>query len=351
MKKQIFGAVILVAAAALVMLQSSPSMAGDYHTGAGLICSDCHTMHYYEEGVTPPPGADAGGPFDKLLMKTSTNNLCLSCHDGATGADGAPDVLTTAGADHATNRGAGAFRSAVATTSVSGHQLGVVADAGTTPPGGTWSVPADGLDCADCHEPHGTTSYRNLKLRPGGVGADIPVTDVSQTALTPTATQYNVTNIKYGADANNNPDYSNWCAGCHTSFNATVADQAGAAWTNDANIGGDDAGDTGGANEPWHRHPVTHVTMWEADGNGHADYTNYSVTVASRTPTASTTATYPANDNTPFCGSCHKAHGSDVDRTLTTGHADGLIYDDGTTATIQDGSNMQQTCNICHKKG
>lgn len=349
MKKYSVGTVILVMAVAFVMLQSRPLMAGDYHTSASLVCSDCHTMHYYEEGVTPPPGADAGGPFDKLLMKTSTNNLCLTCHDGDTGANAAPDVLTTAGADHATNRGAGAFRAAVGTATVSGHNLGVAADAGTVPPGGTWVVPAGGIDCADCHEPHGTANFRNLTTTPGGIAGPVAVTDVSQTALTPTSTQYDVTNIKYGADANNNPDYSNWCAGCHTEFNATAANQALAAWTNDGQVGGDAAGDAGGALQPWHRHPVTHVTIAEGDTNGHADNVAYAA-ATSRTPTASASATYPANDNTPFCGTCHKAHGSDVDRTLTTGHADGLIYDDGTSATIQDGTSMQQTCNICHNK-
>lgn len=351
MKRHCAVFVIVVAAALLLVMQSRPSLAGDYHQGSALVCSDCHTMHYYEEGVTPPPGADAGGPFDKLLMKTSTNNLCLTCHDGDTGTDAAPDVLDTAGADHATNRGAGAFRAAVGTATVSGHNLGVAADAGTTPPGGTWTVPTGGLDCADCHEPHGNANFRNLLLRPGGVGTDIALTDVSQTALTPTSTQYNVTNISYGADANNNPDYSNWCAGCHAEFNAAAANQASAAWTNDANVGGDAAGDAGGATQPWHRHPVTHVTMQEGNTNGHVSYSWYNTGVSSRTPAASASSTIPANDNVPFCGTCHKAHGSDVDRTVSTGYADSLIYDDGSTATIQDGTSMEQTCNLCHKKG
>src|SRR3990172_4400761 len=67
--------------------------AGDFHTTASLVCSDCHVMHYsathtYSGAVTPDPLLASGGPYPKLL-KNSSIQLCLACHDGKSDA---PDV-------------------------------------------------------------------------------------------------------------------------------------------------------------------------------------------------------------------------------------------------------------------
>lgn len=338
MKKTVLRVIVPMMVIAAVALLYTNSYAGDYHTGTGLVCSDCHTMHNQADGTT----YNAGVAQNNMLKDTSTNALCTSCHDGDTGTDAAPDVMDTAGADHATNRGAGAFRAAVGTASISAHNLGVAADGGSTVLGGTWTVPAGGLTCADCHSPHGNANYRNLQLRPGGFGSDINVTDVTQGVITPTATQYDVTNITYGADANNNPDMSNWCAGCHTDFAPTAANQALATFTNDANLGGKDDGDAAGA-QPWHRHPVSHVTMTDGTTNSHTLSQAAYAALSSRVPLAN-------GAEVPFCGTCHKAHGSDVDRTVSTGYPNNLIYDDSTSATIQDGTSMAQTCDGCHAK-
>jgi len=68
--------------------------AGEYHTGASLVCSQCHSMHYSQSHTyagadddngnlqgTPPDQADmsAGGPYEKLL-RDADSALCLSCH-------------------------------------------------------------------------------------------------------------------------------------------------------------------------------------------------------------------------------------------------------------------------------
>ena len=62
------------------------AMAGDYHVGGTLVCSDCHVAHYsqshgYESptGLFTPLGAD--GPYTHLL-RNEPNELCLTCHDG-----------------------------------------------------------------------------------------------------------------------------------------------------------------------------------------------------------------------------------------------------------------------------
>ena len=89
------------------------AMAGDYHVGQLLVCSDCHVMHgsqshtYPETGELNPPGA--GAPFAKLLRQSTVNSLCLSCHDGTvalgsvvntpgSGTTGTPIPLSNAGA-------------------------------------------------------------------------------------------------------------------------------------------------------------------------------------------------------------------------------------------------------------
>lgn len=344
MKKLVLKGIIPAVAIASVAFMYSNTQAGDYHSGSGLVCSDCHTMHNSVDGAD----VNAGGPFDKLLVEATTNDLCLTCHDGGVAVGSAPDVMTTAGANQATYRAAGAFRAAVGTASVSAHNLGVVADAGTAAPGGTWTIGATGITCADCHNPHGTANYRNLVLKPGGVAADINVTDVTQGVLTPTDTQYDVTNITYGYSADQNPSLSNWCAGCHTNFSLSAADAAAATWVGGTGaLGGDEAGDSGGSNA-WHRHPTSHVTMTEANANGHADSATYAG-LSSATP-AATASSVPAADNVPFCGTCHKAHGSDIDKSTNAGWPNNLIYDDGSTATIQDGAAMADTCNNCHNK-
>ena len=329
-----------VVLAGLIVFKSNVVVAGDYHQGTGLVCSDCHTMHYSVDGAAPPGGV--GGPNDKLLLNVSTNALCLTCHDadgGGIAPDIAPDVMLLASGQHSSTRSAGKFGAAVGTASASAHNLGVLA--AELAWGGTWSTSAaTGMTCANCHDPHGTANYRNLKLRPGDMATDIPVTDVTQGALTSTAVQYGASNIKYGADANGNPDISNWCAGCHKNFGATVANQGSGAWgAPDGNLGGDELGDN--APEPWHRHPSTHVTMGEGNTNGHASSAWY-IASASIPQVATIDGTLQNADDIPICQSCHKAHGSD--------NPNSLVYDDGTLGPIEDGTSMEQTCNICHKK-
>ena len=80
---------------AILMVCVPMAMAGDFHFGDNLICSDCHVMHYSQShgynadgtGIYTPLGT--AGPYHYLL-RNDVNDLCLTCHDGVTWA---PDVL------------------------------------------------------------------------------------------------------------------------------------------------------------------------------------------------------------------------------------------------------------------
>jgi predicted CxxxxCH...CXXCH cytochrome family protein len=137
---------------AALSLVAAQSFAGDYHFGVDLVCSDCHVMHYSQSHgdtlnayFTPI----AGGPHE-FLLRNDVNDLCLSCHDGQAFA---PDVLE----DHSGGfvRQAGGLNLVGGVgdyAAIHGHSLGSTDVAPGSSP--AWSNPA-GLNCADCHAPHG----------------------------------------------------------------------------------------------------------------------------------------------------------------------------------------------------
>jgi len=321
-------------------------VAGDYHLSGSLICSDCHTMHYSEAHtytgtqVWTVPLA-GGGPFPKLLRQPQSQ-LCLVCHDGQTTA---PDVY----ADNA----AGTFvRAAGGLNKVgdiglyaegNGHTLGSV----NAPPGGTWTGnQTEGLQCKHCHDIHSNAYYRNLTPNPGTVTGKLVTyltsvtysgtAAVQQIANTPISTHYAASNIRYRQTQVGTTDFglSEWCGGCHGNFHG-----AGGA----ANMGGSLTGDTN-TGSPWLRHPTRDVTLANGVTNKHIDPNHWFSALASRVPVVSPSGTVPGtaggSDNQVFCGSCHKAHGSTNPK--------GLIYDDETTAALEDGTSLLQTCQQCH---
>jgi hypothetical protein len=84
--------------------------------------------------------------------------------------------------------------------------------------------------------------------------------------------------------------------------------------------------------------------MAQAVVNGTVDPNHWFSALASRVPVVSASGTVPGTSGTSdtqvFCGTCHKAHGSTNPK--------GLIYDDETTATPEDGTSQMQTCQQCH---
>lgn len=53
-----------------------------FHGKTDLVCEECHAMHQSSEPDE--------GPFGHLLIKESSTELCLTCHDGKAGV---PDVI------------------------------------------------------------------------------------------------------------------------------------------------------------------------------------------------------------------------------------------------------------------
>ena len=328
---------LYVAIVALVGL-TSRAEAGDFHTAGSLVCSDCHVMHYsvshtYTGAATPDPLLATGGPFPRLL-KNSSSQLCLACHDGKTDA---PDVR---GANTGTYvRAAGHLNVNGDGNEATGHTISSTA----APPGGTWTNP--GLQCTHCHDKHGNGYYRNLLPNPGTskgktvtylTGAAYTGTvAIQQLASTPMATHYAASNIRYRQTQAGSTDFgiSEWCGGCHGDYHG-----AGGA----SNMGGSLMGDTGASR--WLRHPTRDVTMAEGVTNRHIDTSHWFSSLLSRVPVVSPSGTIPGtasgSDNEVFCGSCHKAHGSP--------NRKGLIFDNETTAAGEDGTSLNQTCQQCH---
>ena len=297
-----------------------------------------------------PPGGAA--PYDYLLRNT-VNELCLTCHDGSFG----PDVLATnAGAALTTGRQAGALnRDNVAPYfDATGHTLGATDVA----PGGTWAPDAThGLECTNCHQPHGyggptPNPYRNLYYGAGGVpfspsvtyatGTNVLTADVFQrTAVTHAPDHYDIANIDFNEPDQTKSGYGAWCGKCHTNFHG---DATNTEMRNQA----------GPAGQQWLRHPTADADIG-AVGGGHSssaefDSTTYRVQVMSGTGNWGTQGfTFPSDPGnlTPSCFSCHRSHGN--------ANAFGLIYPSTVTpATIGEngpGTNAKELCKQCHVQG
>lgn len=182
-------------------------------------CSDCHILHYSAEGGKPA-GVEAGGPFKQLLISATTNKLCLFCHDGSDPK--APDALdpvsmySGSGDEHS---GAGFFDNSGGFRNRYGHDLGF--NAVTVPFSSLNNVI---LNCASCHDPHGTPNYRNLLSSPAAgpgvalvMGAEVfresPPGDPP--SLGASIAAYKESNLGYEANS------SLWCTECHDELKPT----------------------------------------------------------------------------------------------------------------------------------
>ena len=224
---------LAIAASLLLWMNADQGYAYYYHDLANnrQPCSDCHIMHYSEGGAAPAKTVfsktgyvETTGPYAQLLLRSTTNGLCLFCHDG--NVPQAPDVKgpTISNTYSDEHSGAGYFTyvqtDSAPTGSSNGHYLG--GPAAPVP----YSTMSDmTLSCASCHDPHGTENYRNILTKPGiGSGATVTMgTHVFRNAAPGDPPSGSATNNAY---TKSNEGYksntSKWCTECHNNLSDHV---------------------------------------------------------------------------------------------------------------------------------
>ncbi|UCE23407.1 MAG: hypothetical protein JSU74_08870 [Candidatus Zixiibacteriota bacterium] len=309
----------------VLVLVCAPSRAGEWHIEPYLACENCHIQHASEDGQPLP-----GGPFSTLLLKNTVNELCLSCHDGSDPT--APDVQQPVQMYDATASGesAAGYFGLIGADNIAGHSLGL----GSVTP---LQVEAEyvELSCASCHAVHGNGNYRNLLYDPRAVGDSAVLAEGSDLFaqfapdVPPTTAgsiiAYSRDNIGY------KQAYSAWCVTCHNQLSANST-----------------------ASPPAHfnSHPVdvtinefpldlhTDPVHWTGGtGEGFADDPSGIERVPFEVPAAVDflSSRVPAETNRIFCGSCHKAHGGQNEKSLLWSYLEGDL-------------NFIAGCQQCHNK-
>jgi hypothetical protein len=291
-------------------------------------CADCHVLHYSESGG-PPAKVEAGGPFARLLVRATTNKLCLFCHDGSDPK--APDVLDPvamyagSGDEHS---GAGWFANSGGMSNPGGHDLGW--NAAVVPFSSLTNVT---LTCASCHDPHGTPNYRNVVTAPvGGTGAgvemgkdvfrDVPPGDPPST--TSSIAAYKESNEGYRAKT------SAWCTECHDRLKSGV------------NVPGNRShhfvdvplDGVGYPTDPPHWIAGSGAGFGTTTGDIVEGVPRLRFQVPGATDFVSSKTV--AAGNQVLCGSCHLAHGG--------GYRKGLIWPHGESGSPADANSGCQQC-------
>jgi hypothetical protein len=324
----------------LIALLSVVSVYGFADAKVSGLCSDCHTMHFSQNGIDP---VGATGPNAHLLL-----NSCLGCHAG-TGIAGAPlvdgtDLTYTAG---------GSFANAVTADAMTHNVVdglagwttvvGVDDDLGNDAPGGV-SLGAQ-LKCAGvngCHGSHvvgettsdqgikgfhhDSTSYAYLRIAVSNSGEGTDVYGIGSSTWEKTAGGGALTSNHNVYCSSATEGISKFCANCHNTFHATTS--------------------SGGS---WIRHPTDNPTSVLA-GTPTVDVLNnpYAFTRAQidgppamLTTDMATGTAYTAANGQVMCMSCHRAH--------ATKYADILRWD-YTSAGGQKagGGGVTYGCLGCH---
>lgn len=372
--------------------------AGEYHnsawkgaptSGDTLACSQCHTMHGSQGNVSMVYGGAAMVGNIKLLRHATIQQLCLFCHDGnqaATQIESGripPDIWGVTLASGQINPSGGNFCSGGTDLSnppcndtTTNHTIGL---ANIIPPGG--SVTFSEFTCVNCHNPHGTKNYRNLRGGAGVTdsygGVDFSNVNASYRMLS-TATcsdgtagpcyvendgsvspptgvaKYETNNVKFRKSPTNSATdgIQAFCKKCHTLFHGAAGELSGGLPT----VGGAEPA------TPWVRHPTlnTNISTAASATNLHADLSCWTTgTTVGGCAEAFTTwnrvidpnGTVHDGDEIPFCLTCHRAHGS-------TRHSN-LIYGGAALSTKGDldltevgwsNKMMRSTCNQCHNQ-
>jgi hypothetical protein len=352
---------ICVAVGVVLFVIAAPGvMAGDYHKGTTLLCSQCHVMHYSQAHGYNPNGSGfylnpgAGGPFHYLL-RDEVNNLCLSCHDQS---GIAPDVLDGNAGNSPTDVRLAGFlnRLGISGEPATGHTL----DSLDTAPGSNpaWKAEDEngagkGLSCINCHHQHGSAgtgknAYRNLRTNPGNQPSGAAYVSYNDTSYGTNdllkdvferqKAEYDESVVDLNEPTNTESAMGKFCKGCHTNFHGSPGDPN--------TVGGEPSGSS---YEEFIRHPTAGVNIG-ALGGGHSSLTVFNSHTNKVKVMSEVGIWNPAGtDVTPTCISCHKAHGN--------ANAFGLIYRSGTGTLTENGDGnpaarqYEHLCAQCHVQG
>ena len=302
-------------------------------------CSNCHTMHNYQNGELVSPS----GPRSYLLKDS-----CAGCHTNPNGGETIVTIGVTRipivnnGVEPLQSLAGGNFYWVKVGGDRKGHNClsipGISSDQTLTQAPGKPSS-ASGPSCANCHDQisgceschdpkhHADDSgpvvgesggwYRYLNSSEHGSSTTgvkgIEDDDWEYTVSATDHNEYNGCDNPYGNEDNS---MSNYCAGCHQQFH-------GLSYTDtDGNVIYD-------GQSPWFRHP-THLPLPNDPSKEYYYYNNpggtgpgsYNPLVpVARDPTALSSMTGPSATVTPgsdqvMCLSCHRAHASPYDHLL-----------------------------------
>lgn len=302
------------------------------------LCSDCHTMHFSQNGADP---VGATGPNAHLLLSS-----CLGCHTG-TGIATAPlidgtDVTYTAG---------GSFDNAWVTNEANTHNVGdglagwnaKNADGalGDKAPGGV-TLGAQ-LKCAGangCHGSHvasettsdqgikgfhhGSTSYAYLRIAASNSGEGADVYGIGSSTWEKTAGGGATTSNHNVYCSSATEGISKFCANCHDTFHSATSSSGS-----------------------WIRHPTDNNTSVLSGAptvdvlNNPYAFTRLQIDAGMVTTDMTTGTPYTAANGKAMCMSCHRAH--------ATKYADILRWD-YTSAGGQKagGGGVTYGCLGCH---
>jgi len=303
----LLAAVLWIATASIVSANGGPH--GGY-TATTDACAGCHRTH------------TAAGP--KLVIVANTYTLCTNCHGSAgLGANTNVDdgkYLSTRD-DTATNGNVGAANTPDNSNLLAGGFVtynGLATTSAHSPNGASLAAWGNGsnrgvagtaitLDCASCHDPHGSTNYRIIKTTVNGV-VGVAVAQVDEGAAKDYDTE------QWGAGQ------SNVCGACHTSYHVTTAGSG----SDPAMVA------TGGFT-----HRVDMAYNYGANVNPETIGFTDAALVNVRVPLASGT--------TVVCQTCHLSHGTS---SAMTGLADNGPSADSALLRVDN----RGVCQACHQK-
>jgi predicted CXXCH cytochrome family protein len=296
--------VLLIVGVLLTLSVSFASANGGPHGGYTATtdaCAGCHRAHTATSA--------------NLLIQADTTTLCLTCHGTAgTGADTnvddgyflstrSPSTEGTANTiDNANLLGGGFVNQGGAAVTSTHAADGSMSNAwGFGALRGAYGALAAGesLDCASCHDPHGSTNYRIIPTTVNGVATTVTQVDEGAKSYDTETWAANVSNV---------------CVACHTAYHDNAATT-----THNVDVAFN-AGINSGADNP------------ETVGFG-----------GENLPLAGTTL---------VCQTCHFPHGSSSVQTVL---AEGATLSGLTDGSAVDSSALLRldnrgVCEVCHQK-